>query len=79
MSSGPNEQRRLTAVEEAAGFAEHRAEQLEALVAELSSQVFDLSGRLERLEKRLGDLETGDTGEPDAIDTQPPPHAHRPL
>jgi uncharacterized coiled-coil protein SlyX len=69
---------RLDALEETAGFAEHKAEQLEALVNDLSTQVYELSARLERLEKRLGDLES-DAGDGQEVPNEPPPHSHRPL
>jgi len=67
---------RLEAVEQEIGFAGRAAERLEQTVAELSSQVYELNGRLDRLEKRLADL-TPDQGE-DAPD-EPPPHSHKPL
>ena len=79
MTTDPSEERRLTAVEESAGFAEHKAEQLESMVTDLSTELFELRARVEHLEQRLIALEAGDRGEPDAADTEPPPHAHRPL
>lgn len=71
---------RIAALEEAVGFSEHRAAKLDVLVAELSVQIFDLSNKLERMEKRLEDLKadvrSGATGE---VPNDPPPHSHRPL
>ncbi len=73
-----SDQQRLTAIEETAGFAEHRTEQLETLVNDLSTQVYELSARLARLEKRLGDLES-QAGDDAEVPNDPPPHSHRPL
>ena len=72
--------RRLAALEETAGFTERKADQLDALVAELSAQVFDLTNKLECLDKRLAelkaDVQAGDICE---VPNDPPPHSHRPL
>ena len=81
MTTPPNDtDRRLAALEETAGFTEHKAARLDALVAELSAQVYDLSTKVERLEKRLidlkADVQAGETGE---VPNDPPPHSHRPL
>jgi uncharacterized coiled-coil protein SlyX len=66
---------RLKAVEEEVGLTELRTEQIERMVGELSSQVFELAKRLETLERRLSDFAT----RPDPAPDEPPPHAHRPL
>lgn len=71
---------RIAALEESVGFAEHKAAQLDALVADLSAQVYELGSKLERLENRLTDLKADiQTGEPGAVPNDPPPHSHRPL
>jgi len=66
---------RIDRAEEAAGYADHRAEQLGALVAELSTQIYELNLRIGRFEKRLADLQTNQQDVPN----EPPPHSHRPL
>jgi len=48
--------RRLTALEESAGFTERAAEQISAEVAELNRRVRDLSARLEGLEQRISGI-----------------------
>ena len=56
-------EQRLRRLEEALGFSEHDAESRGREVAELSKQVFDLTQRVERLERRLDQ----------AIERLPPP------
>ena len=72
--------RRISALEETLGFTEYKAQQLDALVADLSAQVYELSTRLERLEQRLTDLKADvHAGEGREVPNEPPPHSHRPL
>jgi uncharacterized coiled-coil protein SlyX len=49
-------ERRLTSLEEHAGFAEHTVEQLSAEVAECNKRVHALAVRLAAMEERLGRL-----------------------
>ena len=72
-----DESQRLRAIEEAAGFAEHRTGQLDRAVQELSEQVYELAVKLERVEKRLADLQSA--SEEQDVPNDPPPHSHRPL
>jgi len=67
-------QSRIDQLEEAAGFSERNTSRLEALVAELSAQVYELGIKLTRFERRLSDLQTNQREVPN----EPPPHSHRP-
>ena len=75
-------EQRIAALEESVGFAEHKAGKLDSLVTDLSAQVYELATRLERLERKITDLQTdvqsgqGAAGE---VPNDPPPHSHRPL
>jgi len=73
---GNQDQSRLNTLEQEAGFTTRAVERLEATLAELSTQIYDLNGRLQRLEKKLGDFESKLGGE---VPNEPPPHSHRPL
>lgn len=59
-------ERRLTRLEEAAGFQAHETDELGEAVRDLGERVLTLARRLERLEARLASLETPEGGEPDA-------------
>ena len=51
-------EKRLTSLEEHAGFAEHTVEQLSAEITELNKRVHTLASRMSALEDRLGRLLT---------------------
>lgn len=72
---GQNTPDRLKAVEEEIGQTEIRTDQLDQAVRDLSAQILELTGRLDRLERRVLDQATPADDVPD----EPPPHSHRPA
>lgn len=72
---GQNTPDRLKAVEEEIGQTEIRTDQLDQAVRDLSAQILELTGRLDRLERRVLDQATPAADVPD----EPPPHSHRPA
>lgn len=72
---GPDDNARVTRLEEAVGFIDHASGQLGREVAAVNREVALLSRRLELLERRLLDVANG-VGE--APPMTPPPHSAGP-
>lgn len=62
--SPTNHESRLTRIEESLGFAQHDLDELSSQVRSLHAALAAMSKRIDRLERRMTETESGDDGSP---------------